>query len=205
MEDTAKISNICYNELNFLKEISDVLASCDDSQILVTSLKNVFEKYFCINNFQIFIKDSAVSALRDFVKNWIVIEKNKQEELVENIFNRLKKAYDEGFVLNNKFVKYKASNIIDIFKDVKEKENLLYFPVFNEKNLIGVIEINFDKSTNIINEQILIALRIAVSQINTSVVNKILNRNMQEQIKFQNVMKSIAKLIETQFELDFHP
>ena len=36
-----------------------------------------------------------------------------------------------------------------------------------------------------------------------TIVNKILNRNLCSHIKFQNVMKSIAKLIETQFDLNY--
>ena len=49
----------------------------------------------------------------------------------------------------------------------------------------------------------LTVLRIAAAQINTAIVNKILNRKLCVQIKFQKVMKSIAKLIENQFELNY--
>ena len=42
-----------------------------------------------------------------------------------------------------------------------------------------------------------------MSQISSCVANKILNQHLCNNIKFQNVMKSIAKLIENQFELDY--
>ena len=81
---------------------------------------------------------------------------------------------------------------------------MLNFPISNENKLIGIIEVNFDTvSESVLTESFLTALRIAVSQIGVCVVNKILNRQMCVNIKFQKVMKSIAKLIENQFELDY--
>lgn len=205
MADMTKVSkNPCFNELSFLWEVSNALAAVSDSQLLLSSLKEIFEKYFSVNNFQIFVRDESTSTLRDFVKNWIVIEKNQQQELVENIFNRLKTIQDKGFILNNKLTKYNTKSESEFFNILNEDKNLIYFPIFNEKNLIGVIEINFDCiSENVKTPQFLTSLRIAVSQISTVIVNKILNRHLCVHIKFQNVLKSIAKLIETQFDLDY--
>lgn len=202
MADTTKT---CRNELSFIWEVSSALASTNDSQTFLCNLTDIFQKYFSINNFRIFVRDESTSTLRDFVKSWIIIEKNQQQELVENIFNRLKTVYDKGFIVNNKLLKYGSSNLKKSFFEVLSgTENLLYFPVFNEKTLAGVIEINFDSvAKNVQNEEFLTALRIAMSQISAVVVNKILNRHLYANIKFQQVMKSIAKLIETQFELDY--
>ena len=190
----------CKNELTFLLDISNTLANTNDTTNLLQDLKKIFQEYFSINNFQIFIKDESTSTLRDFVKNWIIIEKNLQQELVSNIFNRLQTATDKDFILNNVFLNYEAN----LTKDIEHEKNLMYFPIFNEKKLVGVIEINFDE----INEtaktkEFLTALRIAISQINTVIINKILNRHLCANIKFQQIMKSIAKLIENQFELEY--
>lgn len=204
MDDTAETSEKTFDkELNFLKDVSDTLCCTDDSQLLLNNLKNVFENYFSVNNFRIFIKDEPSSTLRDFVKNWIIIEKNRRQELVENIFGRLKNVRAEGFILNNKLVKYDSKNSARILESVKNEENLLYFPISNEKKIIGVIEISFDGGLRTVTPEFLTALRIAVSQINTAIVNKILNQKLCVHIKFQNVMRSIAKLIETQFEMDY--
>lgn len=202
MVDTAKTGN---NELAFIWEISNTLSSNNDSQILLNNLKEIFEKYFSVNNFRIFVRDESTLTLRDFVKSWIIIEKNQQQELVENIFNRLKPVQENGFIVNNKLLKYSLKGLKkSFFEQLTGDQNLLYFPVFNEKNLLGVIEINFDTiAKNVQSEEFLTALRIAMSQISSVVVNKILNRHLYANIKFQQVMKSIAKLIETQFELDY--
>ncbi len=206
MEDTAKIFK---TELNFLWEVSNILAEVNDSQNMLKALKETFEKYFSVNNFQIFIRDENTSTLRDFVKDWIIIDKNLQQENVEKIFNLLKSKGDVGFVLNNKLLKFdskqKKDNAGELFsQSLYAEKNLLYFPVLNEKTLVGVIEVNFDN----VNEEVkrlefLTSIRIAMSQISFAVVNKILNRQLCVKIKFQNVLKSIAKLIENQFELDY--
>lgn len=203
MEDMTKT---CKTELNFLWEVSNTLASVSDSQDLLNALKIIFEKYFSVNNFQIFVKDENTSTLRDFVKNWIIIDKNQQQETVDKIFNLLKNRPEKGFVLNNKLLHFTSKNKAEnIFSEtLQDSKNLLYFSVVNEKKLIGVIEINFDKvSESVKTGEFLTSLRIAMSQISSCVANKILNQHLCNNIKFQNVMKSIAKLIENQFELDY--
>ncbi len=207
MADTVKTSKHQMPKgLGFLWEVSKTLASINDAQNLLLKLKDIFQKYFCTTNIQIFIKDESTSTLRDFVKSWIVIEKNQQQELVQNIFNKLKNSGDKGFIINNKLLKFNSKEDLkeQFFSILTESKNLLYFPVLNEKTLTGVIEISFDSvSKEVQNSEFLMALRVAMTQINMTIVNKILNRHLVSKIKFQQVMKSIAKLIETQFDLDY--
>ena len=127
MADMTEVSN--FDELNFLWEISDILAGVNDAALLLDGLKTIFEKYLSVNNFQIFIKDESTSTLRDFVKDWIIIEKNQQQELVENIFNKLKSSYNKGFILNNKLLKYDKKLSTTFCDTLKQDKNLLYFPV----------------------------------------------------------------------------
>lgn len=197
----ADTTEICKNELSFLWEVSNTLASFSDSQTLLGKLKEIFENYFCVNNLQIFVKDESTSTIRDFVKNWIIIENNSQQESVEKIFALLKNAKNDGFVLNNKLLKYGTKLVL---AGLKETRNLLYFPIVNENKITGLIEVDFDCiSEDVKGGGFLTALRIAMAQIGASVVNKILNQHLCVNIKFQSVMKRIAKLIETQFEIDY--
>lgn len=204
MADTTETSKNCINELSFLWEISNTLANVTDSQLLIESLKKTFEKYFSIKNFQIFIKDESAATLRDFVRDWIIIEKNQQQELVKNIFEKLKTIKNSGFILNNKIIKYESKKDLSAFESFKTAQNLIYFPILNEKKLIGIIEIEAESiSSQVKTTSFLTALRIAISEISVVIVNKILNQNLLIHIKFQKVMKSIAKLIETQFDIDY--
>lgn len=204
MADIAPIFNQFDDGLNFLWSVTDTLSSTVDSKLLVDALKNVFAEYIGANSFQIIIKDNSTSVLRDFVKDWVIIEKNQQQELVKNIFDKFNKSYNFAFILNNIPVYY-ASKTNEYFeKALSDEKNILYYPIYNEKELIGVVEIQFNKlPIDIIKTDIVSVMRIAMSQISIAIVNKILNKNLCNHIKFQNVMKSIAKLIETQFDLDY--
>lgn len=207
MTDTTKISKSSSNELNFLWEVTNSLAISDDIQAFLTALRSIFGKYFQTSDFKIYVRDENTSTLRDFVKNWIVVSKNTQNEDIENIFSKLKTAPEKGVVIDNEILKISEKNR-NMLKDLMNnpQKKLVYFPVSNEKQLTGLIELDFSQTQTEgfeIDEKLLTALRIAISQINTAVVNKILNRHLFAKIKLQKVMKSIAKLIETQFDLDY--
>ena len=67
MADTAKNSKRCTDTMDFLWEVSNTLASVNDAKLLTDALKSIFEKYFSVNNFQVYIKDENTFTLRDFV------------------------------------------------------------------------------------------------------------------------------------------
>lgn len=182
--------------LTFLNAVSSVIATSGDSKILVDKLSELFEKCFDSCGFKIIVKDDNTSTLRDFVKTWVVIEKNQQQKLVKNIFEKFKTANSGDFIVNDELL-YSGSVI-----NSDEEKNILYFPVFNEKNLIGVVELSFNTLPKSLKTSVL-ALQIAMRQVATAVVNRILNRQLCEHIEFQKVTKSIAKLIETQFDLSY--
>lgn len=205
MVDTAGIFKKDFEGgLGFLWEISSILASTGDAKILVDSLKNVFCSRLGVVDFRVIVKDDSCSKLRDFVKDWIVIDVNSQKENTENIFDKLKKVKNTGFVINGKIVKYTSRSNPVIMASLNQDKNLLYFPVINEKNLIGMIEVTIGCDLAVFNSlDVSTVLRIAMSQISTAIANKIINKHLCTHIKFQKVMKSIAKLIETQFDLDY--
>lgn len=200
MEDTAEnYKQSFFSGLGFLSEVSSVIASSGDSKILVDKLTELFEKSFSSCGFKIIVKDENTSSLRDFVKTWVIIEKNQQKKLVKNIFDKFKNAENTDFIVNDVLL-----NCHFAVEFEEGKENILYFPVFNEKKLIGIIELSFNTfSESLKDKDAVLSLQIAMMQIATAVVNRILNRQLCEHIEFQKVTKSIAKLIETQFDLSY--
>ena len=124
MADTADNSKQ-QNSLEFLSEVSSVIASSGDSKILVDKLAELFEKTFFSCGFKIIVKDENTSTLRDFVKTWVIIEKNEQQKLVKNIFAKFKTANNDYFIVNDELLNCN-SHI-----NSEEEKNILYFPVFN--------------------------------------------------------------------------
>ena len=79
-------------ELDFLWEISNVLTKNSSEEDFVLSLKSVFEKYLNAQNFGVFIWDERASRLRDFVKDWIFVDKNKR--CIKHTFTQIQKLVD---------------------------------------------------------------------------------------------------------------
>ena len=193
-------------ELDYLWEITNVLAKNCTDEVFAASLENIFEKYLNIRSLQISLWDERTSKLRDFVKEWVFIGTNRQQEQFEKVYISMQNAPEKSFILNNKILSFASLKDLEknFSKYLREENNLLYFPVINEKKIAGLIELNFDDViSEVKNRDFLVALGISASQISTAVMNKVLNRKMLINISFHNVMKNIAKLIETQYDLTY--
>lgn len=193
-------------ELDFLWEVSNVLTKNCTEEVFLSSLENVFEKYFNLRSLQISLWDERTSNLRDFVREWIFVGKNRQQQQFEKIYITMQTAPEKSFILNNKILSF--ASLKDLVKNfskyLRPENNLLYFPIINEKKIAGLIELNFDDVIEQIKTQdFLVALGISAAQISAAVMNRVLNRKMLINISFQSVMKNIAKLIETQYDLAY--
>lgn len=75
--------------------------------------------------------------------------------------------------------------------------NLPHFPLYKHKKIIGYIEFT---NTNIRLEKF---LKIALYMLSLKFQNIELTERMQKAVDFQNAMKNIAKILETQYELNY--
>ena len=99
----------------------------------------------------------------------------------------LEKFFDENF---------KSGKCSIILKDDFTSDKP-YFPLYKYNKIIGYIE--FDKT----NKKLENFLDTALYLISLKVQNIVLSDRMQKSIDFQNAMKNIAKIIETQYELHY--
>ena len=72
-----------------------------------------------------------------------------------------------------------------------------YYPLHKHSKIIGYIE--FEKTNKNLDD----FLDIALGLISLKIQNIVLSEKMQKSIDFQNAMKNIAKIIETQYELSY--
>ena len=72
-----------------------------------------------------------------------------------------------------------------------------HYPLYKHNKIIGWVE--FEKT----NKKLEDFLDIALYLISLKVQNIVLSDRMQKNIDFQNAMKNIAKIIETQYELNY--
>ena len=95
------------------------------------------------------------------------------------------------------------SYLSDFFERLYDKnyliENgLLYYGLFKHNKLIGMLEFSGPHNDNLVP-----FLDIVSSQISLKIQNIILSSRMQKNIDFHDAMKNIAKIIETQYEINY--
>lgn len=105
--------------------------------------------------------------------------------------NSLVTSLKEFFSINFKI------NLIDIILKEEYQSSNTIFPLYKQNKIIGYIE--FEKT----NKQLEEFLQTALILISLKVQNIVLSSRMQRAVDFQNSMKNIAKIIETQYELNY--
>lgn len=178
-------------ELHFLTKISDILVKEVDTAELALELKTVLETYVKINNLKVFVFDNVTSTMRDCADSWKVIEDDSE------IYSAFENIKEHDFVINSKAYKLPPS-----IGEVKLKVSSLVMPMLKEGNVFGLIELEFDNDTSI-DMEFLFLMRIFAAQASLKLQNIILNEQSKINVEFHDSMKNIAKIIETQYELNY--
>ena len=178
-------------ELHFLTKISDILVKEVDTAELALELKTVLETYVKINNLKVFVFDNVTSTMRDCADGWKVIEDDSE------IYSAFENIKEHDFVINSKAYKLPTS-----IGEVTLKVSSLVMPMLKEGNVFGLIELEFDNDTSI-DMEFLFLMRIFAAQASLKLQNIILNEQSKINVEFHDSMKNIAKIIETQYELNY--
>ncbi len=178
-------------ELHFLTKISDILVKEVDTAELALELKTVLETYVKINNLKVFVFDNVTSTMRDCADGWKVIEDDSE------IYSAFENIKEHDFVINSKAYKLPPS-----IGEVTLKVSSLVMPMLKEGNVFGLIELEFDNDTSI-DMEFLFLMRIFAAQASLKLQNIILNEQSKINVEFHDSMKNIAKIIETQYELNY--
>lgn len=97
----------------------------------------------------------------------------------------------------------KSKDLTDIFENFGNKKyvktkNKSYYALYNNQKIIGMLEFN-----DHIHEKLLEFLDLSAFCISLKIQNVILSERMQKNIDFHDSMKNIAKIIETQYEINY--
>ena len=162
-----------------------------DTAELALELKTVLETYVKINNLKVFVFDNVTSTMRDCADSWKVIEDDSE------IYSAFENIKEHDFVINSKAYKLPPS-----IGEVTLKVSSLVMPMLKEGNVFGLIELKFDNDTSI-DMEFLFLMRIFAAQASLKLQNIILNEQSKINVEFHDSMKNIAKIIETQYELNY--
>ncbi len=162
---------------NFLLDLANAFEISKTEVELTESLKKVFGAFCDITEFKIFLYDEVLNSLKDFTKPWEVLKKDYRAN-----------------ILNSYFCSFKY-NTTDY---IKEKDELV-FPVYDKRKLSGIVYIKGK-----IKNKVLLEILSLVSKQVSFAMNSLKNtEEMVIQEKFHQTVRNIAKIIETQYELNY--
>lgn len=184
-------------KLYFLSKTADILVKELDSYDLVKELKELLETYVDLKNFSIYVFDPNTSTMRNYAQNWCVIDEVMNEDVKEPIYNAYNDIHGNDFVINNK-----AFKLPQTISEISFKIESLYMPIVKNGMVFGVIEILFNENASV-DMTSLFLMKIFGAQISLKLQNIVLNEQSQINVEFHDSMKNIAKIIETQYEINY--
>ncbi len=121
-------------------------------------------------------------------------------EKIKQLSKILNESYSEKTVVTNLEDFFAQNFNVSHFNIILKNDYITdkpHYPLYKQNNIIGFAE--FDRTDDYLQE----FLEIALPMISLKFQNLILTTRMQKSLEFQNVMKNIAKIIETQYELRY--
>lgn len=165
--------------LEKISELSRLLNNSYSAKSILSVLNDFFAKNFNCIKIELYTFDFTTSQLRDFSRNWLYID---------DIF-------DKETVIKY----YKIYSDIRTKKVFENNDNKVYYPLKQNEKFIGMLELSMVS----VGDELFSFLSTASDIISLKVQNVILNEKMQKNINFHDSMKNIAKIIETQYELNY--
>lgn len=196
-------------ELNLLASVSKTLIENSDPVQILTLLSRIFNRFGRSSNkftelkaSNIYLYDDNTKTLRDFSKSWIVIDQNASPYNAK-LYLVITQLSQFSFFVNG--IPYKMEELTN-FQNIKTspENNTILFPLKRGDRPFGILELAFPNSIeNLLEPDFFMMLSIASYQISLKIQNSILAEQMQKNIDFHRSMKDIAKIIETQYELNY--
>lgn len=163
--------------LDLIEKLSQKLDSAENSKSLVSALRDFFIKNFKISRLDAFVLDKETNRLVDFSKDWVSPDCDlvKSKEL-QDILPK---------ITRNKYI--------------TDYKNFIFFSLPKNGKSIGIIKIEGGRSL----DKIIEFMHTASYIISIKIQNVMLAESMKKNLDFYELMKNIAKIIETQYELNY--
>lgn len=178
-------------DFHFLAKISGILSEKTDTSGLQESLKKCLNEYIEFEKLSIYIFDDVTNTLRYCDECWSIIDDSSE---IYDIYESIR---EHDFVINSK-----AYKLPPVMGDVKLSIKSLYMPLINDGKIFGIIELILGKDT-ILDMEFLFLMKIFAAQTALKIQNIVLNEQSKINVDFHDSMKNIAKIIETQYELNY--
>ena len=202
MSDAFDSQNVNSKELDFLSRVSIGLTQNTEPEDIMNALADSFRSIVKLEDLKIFIYDENTQKLRDYTKSWIVIDETHDKTYTEKLYKVVQESRYDDFLINDNSINIK--DFWDINKYISTRKNTILFPLMKGGIPYGLIELVINLTiSDILTIDFFKALIIAAYQVSLKIQNKVLADKMQANIDFYDAMKNIAKIIETQYDLNY--
>jgi diguanylate cyclase (GGDEF)-like protein len=183
--------------IKFLENITKLVNTDHPADKIGEDLKKAFSAFGDATTLNIFIIDNNTKILRDCFNEMKPLQEIYPDEVATAYNNMIDEFWFNDFIINEKA--YKLPQNIE---QISIKVSKLAFPIMKGDDITGLIEIGFEKETSI-QLSFLSVMKIFAAVIALKIQNSVLDEKMHTNVEFYDSMKSIAKIIETQYELTY--
>ena len=178
-------------ELQFLSKVADLLSRSVTTSELADGLKLILSSYVKLENISFFVYDTTTNTLRNCADNWSVIEDSN------SLYQDFENLKEHDFIINSKA--YKLPSVVG---EISFNISSLCMPIIKEDKVFGLITLEFENNAST-DMEFLFLMKIFASQVSLKLQNIVLNEQSKINVEFHDSMKNIAKIIETQYELNY--
>ncbi len=165
---------------NFSYTLVKSFEEAKDRYDLIENFSKALRLFFNIDELKIYMMDEYSYLLKDFTKPW--------ENLVHSEENiNIKQKFDNFLIQKSTF---------------EIEENILYFPIYQKNKTLGIVKLKSCEKINSNNEFFKI-LPLVIAQISMLTITLKNKEMIKISSKFHQTVRNIAKITETQYELDY--
>lgn len=192
------------NQLDFLWDISKSLSDSYDSEKIVSAIQSCLKKYINCEKAEVLIWDKNTGTVKNFSKNWITINAETQDYYIQQILNTFEILKNAIIYDNTVYSLLTGEKTSLSIKKLKNNTSIkIYLPLIRKEEVFGFVELDVTQEKEKISPELLKTFGILLYQLSSSILNNILNNQMQVNVNFHDAMKNIAKIIESQYELSY--
>ncbi len=190
------------DEIEFLNNISNVLAGKISPVSTINSINKLFKTYLKIQDIEFIMWDNNNMLLKDFIRSWKFFDDNSKEKEINFKYSTMVMKKGEIFYFNDSEFKCAIEENDDyLIEELTSDENLIIFPLVLNNEVYGLMRICAGRIK--FSKEFFEILNIASKLISGAVINYNLNEQMEVSLNFYKAMKDIAKIIESQYELSY--
>ncbi len=190
------------SNINFLNKLAGILAKKFSPNNSIMSINKLFKAQFDFEKTEFVIWDNNNMVLKDFLMDSKIFESDDKENTINSIYSSLAIANGTKFFFNeDEFYCDIKENELFRLTELNSENNTIIYPLVSNGEVFGLMKITSGKQE--INQEFFALLNISSKLISGTIINQILNEQMDISLAFYKAMKDIAKIIESQYELSY--